>query len=151
MVGRVPLATANDGLFPSVFGRLSRRDTPVAGMLIAGVLATTLIALKASDSLVELFEFIILLSTLGTLVPYLFCSLASLMIDPPGAGRLSRGAIAVAILAFVYAMVAVGGAGADVVYWGFLLLVAGLPVYVWVRRPGAPGVSDNRESPDHER
>lgn len=138
MVGRVPLATANDGLFPAVFARLSARDTPVQGMLIAGVLATTLIALKASDSLVDLFEFIILLSTLGTLVPYLFCSLASLMLDPPGGGRLSRGATVVACLAFVYAMVAVGGAGADVVYWGFLLLVAGLPVYVWVRRPGRP-------------
>jgi hypothetical protein len=28
----------------------------------------------------------------------------------------------------------IGGAGADVVYWGFLLLLSGLPVYVWVVR-----------------
>ena len=33
--------------------------------------------------------------------------------------------------AFAYALWAIGGAGADVVYWGFLLLMAGLPVYVW--------------------
>jgi len=33
----------------------------------------------------------------------------------------------------VYFM-AIGGAGAEVVYWGFLLLIAGLPVYVWVVR-----------------
>jgi hypothetical protein len=31
-------------------------------------------------------------------------------------------------------MIAVGGAGAEAVYWGFLLLLSGLPVYVWVVR-----------------
>ena len=53
-----------------------------------------------------------------------------------GAKRLhgSRGTTAVALVAFAYAMWAIGGAGADVVYWGFLLLLAGVPVYVWVVR-----------------
>lgn len=138
MVGRVPMATAADGLFPAMFGRRSGRDTPLTGMLIAGVLATTLVVMNSSRGLVELFTFIILLSTLGTLVPYLFCSLASLMIDGPAGDRLTRGATAVAMFGFVYALVAVGGAGADVVYWGFLLLMAGLPVYVWVRRSSPP-------------
>ena len=40
----------------------------------------------------------------------------------------------VAALAFAYSLFAIGGAGAEVVYWGFLLLIAGLPVYVWVVR-----------------
>jgi APA family basic amino acid/polyamine antiporter len=46
----------------------------------------------------------------------------------------------VSVLAFVYAMFAIGGAGADTVLYGFLLLLAGLPVYVWVRRsvPASP-------------
>jgi APA family basic amino acid/polyamine antiporter len=40
----------------------------------------------------------------------------------------------VSILAFLYAMFAIGGAGADTVLYGFLLLLAGLPLYVWMRR-----------------
>jgi Flp pilus assembly protein TadB len=40
----------------------------------------------------------------------------------------------VSALAFLYTIVAVAGAGADIVYWGFLLLLAGLPVYVWRQR-----------------
>jgi len=40
----------------------------------------------------------------------------------------------ISALAFVYSLWAISGAGADVVYWGFLLLMAGLPVYVWVIR-----------------
>jgi len=31
-------------------------------------------------------------------------------------------------------MFAIAGAGADVVYSGFILLMCGLPVYVWVAR-----------------
>ena len=38
------------------------------------------------------------------------------------------------MLAFVYSIWAITGAGADVVFSGFLLLLCGLPVYVWVAR-----------------
>jgi APA family basic amino acid/polyamine antiporter len=45
-------------------------------------------------------------------------------------------AVVVSTLAFVYAMCAIGGAGPETVFYGFLLLLAGLPVYVWVRLSG---------------
>jgi APA family basic amino acid/polyamine antiporter len=41
---------------------------------------------------------------------------------------------AVAAIAFVYSFWAIAGAGQDTVYYGFLLLVAGLPVYVSMQR-----------------
>jgi basic amino acid/polyamine antiporter, APA family len=135
IVGQVPLAAANDGLFPSVFGRLSSRGTPASGMLIAGVLSTGLIATNYTRSLVDLFTFVILLATLSTLVPYAFCALAGFILARQDARmQMSRAASAVAALAFAYAFWAIGGAGADVVYWGFLLLMSGLPVYAWTRR-----------------
>jgi hypothetical protein len=31
------------------------------------------------------------------------------------------------------------GAGQETVFWGFLLLMSGLPVYVWLRRGSAAG------------
>ena len=135
VVGQVPLAAANDGLFPSAFGRLSSRGTPAIGMITAGVLTTGLIAMNYARGLVDLFTFVILLATLSTLVPYAFCSLAGFMLQRRDARmRMSGGAIAIAALAFVYSMWAIGGAGADVVYWGFLLLMSGLPVYAWIAR-----------------
>ena len=39
-----------------------------------------------------------------------------------------------AAAAFIYSVYAVGGAGAETVYWGFLLLVCGLPVFVGMKR-----------------
>jgi len=135
IVGQLPMAVAQDGLFPRAFGRVSSRGTPVFGMLVGGVLSTALVAMNYSRNLVDLFTFIILLATLSTLVPYAFCSLAGFLIGRrPGGKPFSAGASIIASLAFAYALWAIGGAGAEVVYWGFLLLMAGLPVYIWVAR-----------------
>ncbi len=131
IVGQIPLAAARDGLFPRTFTRVSDNQTPVAGILIAGVLATVLIASNYTRGLVDLFTFIILLSTLSTLVAYTFSALAAFRMSP---ATLSTGMRLVAGLAFVYSLWAIGGAGAETVYWGFLLLMAGLPVYVWTTR-----------------
>ena len=127
VAGQLPGAVARDGLFPRVFARMSPQGTPSAALVIGSSLATALIAMNYSRSLVELFTFIILLSTLSTLVPYAFCSLAGLL------DRDRRRSSIVHVLAFAYSVWAIAGAGADVVYWGFLLLMAGLPVYVKVK------------------
>ena len=135
IVGQVPLAAARDGLFPAIFARMSSRGTPAVGMIIGAILTTGLIAMNSSRGLVQLYTFIILLATLSTLVPYAFCSLAAFVIarqDPRG--RLTAGTRFVCAGAFAYSLWAIGGAGADVVYWGFLLLMVGLPVYVLVHR-----------------
>ena len=136
--GQLPLAVAQNGLFPRVFGRLSKRGTPALGMIIGSALASALIAMNYSRGLVSLFTFIILLSTLSTLVPYAFCSLAGFILQRRrGEERRlpwSTGAAVIASQAFLYSLWAIGGAGADVISWGFLLLLAGLPVYVWVVR-----------------
>jgi APA family basic amino acid/polyamine antiporter len=139
LAGQLPLAVARDGLFPRVFGRLSSRDTPAAGMMIAGVLTTALVSLNYTRGLVDLFTFFILLSTLNSLVPYAFSSLAVLLLDDlSNPARLTRGVAVIAALAFCYSLWAIAGAGQETVYWGFLLLVCGLPVYVIVvRRRGS--------------
>jgi APA family basic amino acid/polyamine antiporter len=135
--GQLPLAVAADGLFPRVFGRVSGRGTPARAMVIAAILASGLIAMNYSRTLVQLFTFIILLATLSTLVPYAFCSMAALLVGGgPPRTRLTRAAASVAVLGFAYSIYAIVGAGADVVYSGFILLLCGLPVYVWVVRQG---------------
>jgi APA family basic amino acid/polyamine antiporter len=131
LVGQLPLAVARDGLFPHVFTRLSSRDTPAAGLLIAGVLTTALVSLNYTRGLVELFTFFILLATLNTLIPYAFSSMAVFLFrGGPTDAPLSTGTAVAAALAFLYSLWAMGGAGQQAVYWGFLLLMSGLPVYV---------------------
>jgi APA family basic amino acid/polyamine antiporter len=141
--GQIPMAAADDGLFPRSFARRSAFGTPVFGLVVSSVLITVLMFMNYTRGLVEQFTFIILLATLATLVPYVFCSMAYLLMvlrDPAKASRGGVGAsVAVAVLAFLYSLWAIGGSGQETVYWGFLLLMAGVPVYVWLvwRRRGA--------------
>jgi APA family basic amino acid/polyamine antiporter len=57
-------------------------------------------------------------------------------------GRRLATDAAIALLAFGYTLWASAGAGYEVVFKEFLLLLAGIPVYVWIRwrasRPGGP-------------
>lgn len=139
IAGQLPMAAAADGLFPRVFGQLSSRGTPVRGMVVAGIMSSVIVATNYSKGLVDLFTFIILLSTLSALVPYVFCSLAVWIM--PGQPAPRGPAAATSVLAFVYAMFAIYGAGADTVLYGFLCLLAGLPVYLWVRRSAGGGAA----------
>ena len=65
-----------------------------AAMIVAGAMSTVLVAMNYSRGLVELFTFIILLCTLSTLVPYVFCSLAVWLMPgqpaPSGAAAVVR-------------------------------------------------------------
>jgi APA family basic amino acid/polyamine antiporter len=137
--GQLPMAAARDGLFPGRFGRLSKAGVPAFGLVISSVLVTALLAFDFSGAhgLVELFDFVILLSTLATLVPYAFCAMAELMIfiqdRPRFRGERLTGSVVIALAAFAYSVWAIYGSGARTVMFGFLLLLAGLPVYVRLR------------------
>jgi APA family basic amino acid/polyamine antiporter len=58
------------------------------------------------------------------------------MITLKGGKRVGSftGLAVVSVLAFVFSLWAIAGAGAEIVYWGFLLLMSGVPVYVWIQR-----------------
>jgi APA family basic amino acid/polyamine antiporter len=100
----------------------------VFGVIVGSVLATVLVIASYSRSLVQLFTFILLLSTSAILLPYAASSAAWLRSGGRNGGRI------VASLALVYSIYALFGAGAEALLWGAVLLLAGLPVYFWMRR-----------------
>jgi APA family basic amino acid/polyamine antiporter len=135
--GQVPLAAARDGLFPRQFARLhGERQTPVFGLVVSSVLVSGLLLTNYSKGLVGAFTCVILLATLTALVPYAYSAAAQVMllVNEPQAfrgRRLARDA-AIASLAFAYSIWAIAGAGQDVIAKGFVLLLAGIPIYLWL-------------------
>ena len=132
VVSQLPMAVARDGMFPRIFASVNTKGTPIAGMLIAAVLSSVLVVLNYSgEGLAKIYENTILLSTLATLLPYSFCSLAVFLLR---GRRITAGASAATVgaLGFIYACFAIYGAGAETVFLGFLLLIASLPIYVWI-------------------
>ncbi len=136
--GRVPLAAAQDGLFPKAFAQVSgTRKTPVVGLVASSVLLTLLLGMNYQASLTDTFTKIIILATITTLVPYAFAAAAQLMLmfrEPEKfSGRRLVVDATVAILAFLYSFWMIYGAGQEYIAQGFLLLMAGIPVYVYLK------------------
>lgn len=138
--GQVPMAAAQDHLFPKIFGNMSKRGVPWFGVVISSVLVTLLLIFNysGSSSLLQIFSFIILLATLTTLVPYAFCAMAELMIfikyREDFNGKRLLGSSIIAVIAFAYSVWTVIGSGPQTVLYGFVLLLMGIPVYVWMRK-----------------
>jgi len=133
MQGELPTAMARNGVFPKIFARLSSRGTPGFALCFGSGLVTLLIAASYGNSMVRVFEFMILLSTTACLVMYALCALALLRLQWTGRLRgARRGSVALAgigICAALYSLWAIAGAGAVPVGLGALLLALGVPLY----------------------
>jgi APA family basic amino acid/polyamine antiporter len=148
--GQVPMAAAMDNLFPKEFAQISRRGVPALGIILSSVLITVLMVLNYSGTktLIDIFNFVILLATLTTLIPYAFCAIAEFLIflhDPAqfGGRRQFQGVGFIAAIAFIYSVWAIYGSGAETVLYGFILLLLGIPVYVWLVQQQQGQTTDN--------
>jgi APA family basic amino acid/polyamine antiporter len=133
MQGQIPAAAAVDKFFTSVLKSENKFGSPYISIIAGSVFVSFLLLMNFSRSLADTYQFIILLSTMTVLVPYLFSavSFAILAVRTKQLKWNSATKLTIALLAFGYSMWAVGGSGQETVYWGFLLLMAGVPLYGW--------------------
>lgn len=128
--GEQPLAMERRGLLPRWFGATrGERATPVRALMLGSVLASILVLANSSRSMADLFVFLALLSTSATLWLYLACAAAALRL---------RVAMPVAALGMIYAVWTLWGAGIGASGLSIVLMVSGLPLYIWTRRSRAP-------------
>jgi basic amino acid/polyamine antiporter, APA family len=136
LMGQVPMAAAQDSLFPALFGRRSTHGVPAAGIIISAAMATVLVLIQASgqSGFSAIYALIVGLSTMTAVIPYAFCALAGVLIGAQRDGLKAVRVSAVEVVAFVFSIFVVYGCGAETVLYGLLLLLLGIPVYVWQRR-----------------
>jgi hypothetical protein len=111
------------------------------GIVISAALATGMVAFEAlgSPGVRAFYNLVISLSTMAAVIPYAFCALAVSLVAARAAGsagvdaKIPRIGV-VEIIAFVFSVFTVYGCGADAVLYGLLLLLLGIPVYVWQRQ-----------------
>ncbi|MDB5010925.1 MAG: amino acid permease [Mucilaginibacter sp.] len=133
--GQVPYAIATDKLFPAMFARKNKKGVPYAGIIVSSIMVSVFISMNYTKGLVEQFKFLLLLSLLSVLVPYLFSATAYIITRVEKVSLQSGGwisAILLFVLAFSYSLWAIAGTGKEAVYLGFLLLMAGIPFYVLI-------------------
>ena len=136
--GEMPRVLANEGVFPALFARESRHGTPGASLFITSGLVTGLVLMNSSRTMVQIFTFIVLISTSAYLVMYLCCAVAALKLSWNGSlgarGRRMSPFLLVAALAALYSAWTLYGAGAEAFWWSIALFAMGVPVYFVMKR-----------------
>ena len=148
LTARVSLAAADDGLFPKQFARVhGERRTPVVGLVVSSVLVSGLVLYNWNASFADRFTDVVLLATWMTLIAYAYAAAAELVLFVRERelftwAKLARDSV-IAGLAFAYSVWAIWGSGEEWLAKGFMLLLFGIPVYVWMKwrqtRDAGPG------------
>jgi APA family basic amino acid/polyamine antiporter len=135
VTGQISMATAKDDLFPDFFKKENKKGAPVNGFIIGGVLSSIVMLMNYSEGLVEQFEFIVQLTVLVVLIPYLFtsASYALIIIEKKLHSKSWIKTFVLSALGFLYSLWAIYGSGPDTVFYGFLLMLIGIPVYVYMK------------------
>jgi APA family basic amino acid/polyamine antiporter len=129
----MPLAVAREGLLPAWFARFNRREIPWRIHLISSGLATFLLIANYTQSLANLFTFMVLVTTSVSLIFYLSGTLAALWLRMMGRLQGGAGFVAVALAATAYCLWAFYGAGVRESLWSFGMTAVAIPVYLIMR------------------
>ncbi|MEV5574256.1 amino acid permease [Spirillospora sp. NPDC052269] len=135
LVAEMPMAAARDGMFPKSFGRLSKREAPVVGILV-GTGLTTLMLLFAYAS-ENTFNTILLFASFTTAIPYFFSAAAQLFWLVTGGREVNKARMAkdmtVTVIALVFSFAIVYASGEQAVMLGILAMLIGVVVYIWTK------------------
>jgi APA family basic amino acid/polyamine antiporter len=130
--GQLPMAAATDHMFPRVFKRENKNGVPYLGVIIGSALTSGILLMNLTDGLIEQFTFIVNLTVLTALIPYLFVAAAYIIVLIEKKLHINSviKTFALGSLGFAYSAWAIFGTGSDTVFYGFLLLISGIPFYV---------------------
>ena len=139
MSGQLPMATAKDNMFPRVFKKENKNGAPYLGLIIGSILTSVVMLMNYTKGLVDQFSFIANLVVFTALVPYLFVAAAYIIVLIEKKRHFNNAfkTFTLGTLGATYSIWAIFGAGSDTVFYGFLLLLAGIPFYVlmqWDKR-----------------
>lgn len=135
---RISFAAAEDGMLPKILATVHPTfRTPHLSLIISGIIANALLVLNYVGSLTAAYNFMILLATLAFLPPYVFAAAAEILLLTRRDKSFSFGSFLknsfFSLLGFAYALWTIYGSGAEAVMYGFLLILAGIPVYLYMK------------------
>ena len=133
---RVSFAAGKDGVFPKIFGKVHPKyGTPANSLIIGSILVNILLIMNYQKSMVSAFTFITILATLTFLPVYLLTAAAEIMLLFRNENNINLKIFIkksfVPLLAFIYALWTIYGSGAETVMWGFILMLLGIPFYIY--------------------
>jgi APA family basic amino acid/polyamine antiporter len=146
LVGELTASMARHGTLPRPLERLNSRDAPGVALVVTGILATAMLLMNYSRSLVEGFTFLTLVVTAANLPLYLFCALALVALWRQGRRGAPSDLLILGLLGTAYSIFAFVGLGREPFLWALALGAAGLPFYFLGRRPAGAHAAGGESS-----
>jgi putrescine:ornithine antiporter len=135
--------SAADGhMFPAFFATTTRRDAPIIGMVVMGVVQSLMALMTISPSLSDQFNALVNLAVVTNVVPYLVAlSALPFMLRSAGVKDPAfRRTVAVATVAMAYSVFAIYASGKDAVFGGMLVMAVGYGVWGFIAHRFAPAI-----------
>ncbi|MBN09132.1 MAG: amino acid permease [Flavobacteriaceae bacterium] len=127
--GQIPMAASKDNLFPKIFSKTNKHNSPILGIILSSVLISVLMLFNFSKTLVEAFTFMIKLSTLSVITPYIFSTACLAILSKKNIYRLI-----ISFFAFIFSIWIIIGCGIETITLGLFMLLAGIPFYFIFKR-----------------
>jgi len=140
--------TADGRMFPKFFSKVSAKDAPIIGMVVAGILQTLMALSTMSPDATAQFNKLVNLAAVTNIVPYI-TAISALMVvmskvkaDPSKV----RTNVIVAFVAIAYSTYALYASGMDAVMGGMLTMMVGYLLYGFIAKrfvgQEAPGAGE---------
>ncbi|MEY3421705.1 MAG: hypothetical protein RIR48_2001, partial [Bacteroidota bacterium] len=127
--GHIPMAAAQDRLFPPVFGIKNQEGSPARGIIITSIITSLLMLLNYINGLVSLFTMMITLSTLAVIVPYLSSVAAYFVVAYKNKYLTEKSKIFLPLTAFLFLFWVISGTGWETIFYGLSFILAGVLFY----------------------
>jgi APA family basic amino acid/polyamine antiporter len=135
LAGELTRTMASNGALPSILARDNARGAAAVALIVTGLLASAMVLMNYSRSLVQGFAFLSLIVSAANLPLYLMSSFALAILAWRARQPVPRGLIVLGLFGAGYAVFAFVGMGREPFLWALALAGAGLPLYAIMRRP----------------
>jgi len=131
---QIPMAAADDNLFPKIFGERNKAGVPAKGIIITSVCVSLLLLMTTNSDLNQEFQTIISIAVIASLVAYFYTAVAEIILLKKQAHPVRPSHkihIIIASAAAIYAFWAIAGSSKIIVFYELLLLLSSIPLYSW--------------------
>ena len=128
--------TADQGMFPKLFSRVTAADAPIIGMLVCGVIQTLMALSTISPNASEQFGKLVSLAAVTNLIPYVtaLTGLLVIMHKSNVSGAVYSRNVAALLIAMAYSYYAIYASGKDAVFGALIVMAIGYLLYGFIAK-----------------
>jgi basic amino acid/polyamine antiporter, APA family len=133
LVSELTASLGRHGFLPQPVRALNSRGAPWVALVLTAALATAMVLMNYSKSMVDGFTFLSQVVTAANLPLYLLCAIALVVLARRGVRSMPGSLLVLGVLGTVYVIFAFIGLGREPFVWSIVLGAVGLPLYALMR------------------